>query len=180
MAEIVESIEISRRPQDVFSYVTNPAFFPEWQESVVSVRREGDAPLTVGATATVVRQVGPRKMSSTEEIAELNPPRTWAVRADGGPLVAILGGWECPHCFTGTKPDPLSRIAERDAWNLLASFLDREIQPPVKSPTLLAEDHVALVGAVLANWLAQAVWEIERLGGLPVSVRRGRRVRGRG
>jgi hypothetical protein len=29
MTEIVESIEISRRPEDVFSYVTNPAFFPE-------------------------------------------------------------------------------------------------------------------------------------------------------
>jgi uncharacterized protein YndB with AHSA1/START domain len=89
MAAIEESIEISRRPQDVFSYVTNPAFFAEWQESAVSVRREGDAPLTVGSQITVVRRVGPRKMTATEEITELNPPRTWAVRADGGPLVAI-------------------------------------------------------------------------------------------
>jgi carbon monoxide dehydrogenase subunit G len=92
MVEIVDSIEISRRPEDVFSFVTNPAFFPQWQESVVSVRREDNAPLTVGSTVTVVRQVGPRKMSSTEEITELNPPRSWAVRADGGPLVAIATG----------------------------------------------------------------------------------------
>jgi carbon monoxide dehydrogenase subunit G len=92
MAAIVESIEISRRPQDVFSYATDPSFFAEWQESVVSVRREGDAPLTMGSKATVVRRVGPRKMTSTEEIAELNPPGSWAVRSDGGPLVAIVKG----------------------------------------------------------------------------------------
>src|SRR3954452_12238061 len=49
MAAIMESIDISRRPEDVFSYVTDPLRFSEWQESVVSVRREGDtrAPLAV-------------------------------------------------------------------------------------------------------------------------------------
>jgi hypothetical protein len=45
MAAIVESIEISRRPEDVFAYVTDPSRLPEWQESVVSVRRE-DVPLS--------------------------------------------------------------------------------------------------------------------------------------
>ncbi len=52
MAAIVESIEISRRPEDVFSYVTDPSRLPEWQESVVSVRREDDAP--VGFANSVV------------------------------------------------------------------------------------------------------------------------------
>jgi len=37
MAPIVESIEISRSPEDVFPYVTDPSHLPEWQESVVSV-----------------------------------------------------------------------------------------------------------------------------------------------
>ena len=37
MAAIVESIDISRRPEDVFSYVTDPSHFPEWQDSVVSL-----------------------------------------------------------------------------------------------------------------------------------------------
>ena len=31
MAPIVESIEISRSPEDVFSYVTDPSHLPEWQ-----------------------------------------------------------------------------------------------------------------------------------------------------
>jgi len=93
MPTIVESIEISRRPEDVFSYVTDPSHFPEWQESVVSVRREGDAPLAVGSRALVTRRVGPRKLPTTEEVAELNPPRSWGFRGVGGiPVTAIAKG----------------------------------------------------------------------------------------
>jgi uncharacterized protein YndB with AHSA1/START domain len=41
MTAIVESIEIARRPEDVFSYATDFSRFLQWQGSVVSVRREG-------------------------------------------------------------------------------------------------------------------------------------------
>jgi hypothetical protein len=51
MAAIVESIDISRRPEDVFWYATDASHFPEWQESVVSASREGDAPLAVGSAS---------------------------------------------------------------------------------------------------------------------------------
>jgi uncharacterized protein YndB with AHSA1/START domain len=68
MAPIVESIDISRRPEDVFSYVTDPSRFPEWQGSVVSVRREGDGPLAVGSRVVVRRRVGPRVLPSTDEV----------------------------------------------------------------------------------------------------------------
>lgn len=58
MAAIVESIEISRRPGDVFSYATDFAHFPQCQGRVVSARQEGDAPLTVGSKAVVTRPPG--------------------------------------------------------------------------------------------------------------------------
>ena len=35
MTPVVASTEISRSPDDVFVYVTDPAQLPEWQESVV-------------------------------------------------------------------------------------------------------------------------------------------------
>src|SRR5262245_17172843 len=92
MATIVESIEISRRPEDVFSYATDFSHFPEWQGGVVSARREGAAPLAIGSRAVVTRRLGPRKLQRTEEIIELNPPRTWAVRGISGPLVATAKG----------------------------------------------------------------------------------------
>jgi hypothetical protein len=85
MSAIVGSIEISRRPEDVFSYATDFSHFPEWQGSVVSARPERDAPLVVGSRALVTRRVGPRELLTTEEITELKPPRTWAVRGGRPP-----------------------------------------------------------------------------------------------
>jgi Polyketide cyclase / dehydrase and lipid transport len=92
MPAVVESIEISRRPEDVFAYATDFAHFPEWQGGVLSARPEGDAPLAVGSRAVVTRRIGPRERPATEEITELNPPRTWAVRGVGGRLAAIAKG----------------------------------------------------------------------------------------
>jgi hypothetical protein len=57
MTAIVQSIEIARRPEDVFASATDFAHFPEWQAGVVSARRQDDAPLAVGSTAVVLRRV---------------------------------------------------------------------------------------------------------------------------
>jgi uncharacterized protein YndB with AHSA1/START domain len=92
MAPIVESIEISRRPEDVFSYVTDPSRLPEWQESVVSVRREDEAPVAVGSRVVVTRRVGRREAAMTMELTELNPPSSWAVRGIDGPVRGIAKG----------------------------------------------------------------------------------------
>lgn len=92
MTAIVESIEISRRPEDIFSYVTDPSHLPEWQESVVSVRREGDAPTAVGSRAVVTRRVGRMERAMTMELTELNPPISWAVRGVDGPIRGNVKG----------------------------------------------------------------------------------------
>ena len=92
MEPIVESIEIARRPDDVFSYATDFAHFPDWQLGVTSAHRESDAPLGVGSKAAVTRQAGPRKLLRTEEITQFDPSRSWAVRGVGGPLIAIAKG----------------------------------------------------------------------------------------
>jgi uncharacterized protein YndB with AHSA1/START domain len=93
MAAIAESIDISRRPEDVFTYATDFSYFPKWQRRVVSARRESDGPLAVGSRAAVTRRVGPRQLLTTEEITELDPPRTWQVRGTGPiPVVATAKG----------------------------------------------------------------------------------------
>lgn len=89
MAEIAASIDISRRPGDVFAYGADFSHYPEWQGGVVSARRQGDGPPAVGSRAIVTRQAGRRELARTEEITELNPPRTWTVHGAGGPLIAI-------------------------------------------------------------------------------------------
>ena len=49
MAPIVASVEISRSPEDVFAYITDPSHLPEWQESVVRVKTD-DSPPTGGGS----------------------------------------------------------------------------------------------------------------------------------
>lgn len=92
MTAIKESIDISRRPEDVFSYVTDPSHFPEWQEGVVSVRPVGGAPLTVGSRVVVTRRVGPREFAMTSEVTELDPPRSWRLDGVDGPVRGHVKG----------------------------------------------------------------------------------------
>ena len=91
MTTIVESVEISRTPSDVFAYVTDPSHLPDRQESVVSVQHD-DAPVQVGKRVVVTRKAGPREMPSTAEIAALHPPRTWAIRGVDGPVRGNVKG----------------------------------------------------------------------------------------
>jgi len=91
MTAIVESVEISRTPADVFAYVTNPSHLPLWQESVVRVDSD-DAPRHVGTRVVVIRRVGRREMESTAEIAALEPPRMWSIRGVDGAVRGNVKG----------------------------------------------------------------------------------------
>jgi Polyketide cyclase / dehydrase and lipid transport. len=52
MAPFVNSIEINRKPDDVFAYVDDLAKHGEWQQQIVSVHVETDGPTRVGSRAT--------------------------------------------------------------------------------------------------------------------------------
>jgi uncharacterized protein YndB with AHSA1/START domain len=92
MAPIIASAEISRSPEDVFAYVTDPSHLPEWQESVVSVKTDESAPTRSGSQAVITRRVGRREMKMTAEIADLDPPRSWRVRGVDGPVRGNVRG----------------------------------------------------------------------------------------
>jgi uncharacterized protein YndB with AHSA1/START domain len=86
MTSIAATIEIGRPPEDVFAYVTDPSHLPEWQGGVVRAERLDEGPVAVGTRAVVTRRIGRREQSMTIEIAELHPPRTFAVRSLDGPV----------------------------------------------------------------------------------------------
>jgi uncharacterized protein YndB with AHSA1/START domain len=92
LAPIVETIEISRRPEDVFSYMTDPSRQTEWQESLVSSRLEGGGPPAVGSKVTQTRRIGRMERKMTMEVTEVSPPRRFAFRGIDGPVRAIGGG----------------------------------------------------------------------------------------
>jgi uncharacterized protein YndB with AHSA1/START domain len=90
MAMIVSEIEIARPPEEVFSYVTDPSRFAEWQEGVVGGGMEGDHSPVVGSKCTTTRKIGGAERASTSQITENSPPRSWAVRGIDGPIRAIV------------------------------------------------------------------------------------------
>ena len=92
MGPIRGSIDISRRPEDVFSYMVDPSHLPEWQENVVSARRMDDGPPKVGTKVVVTRRVGPREQAMSAELVELDPPRSWATRGLDGPVRGHVKG----------------------------------------------------------------------------------------
>ncbi|MEU7034537.1 MULTISPECIES: SRPBCC family protein [unclassified Streptomyces] len=92
MSAIKESIDISRSPEEVFSYVTDPTHLPEWQESAVSVRPLGDVPLGVGSKVAVTRRMGRREMVTTMQVIDMDPPRSWHIHGIDGPVRGDVQG----------------------------------------------------------------------------------------
>lgn len=92
MASIVESVEISRRPEDVFPYATDPARISEWQENVVKTQLEGSGPLAAGSRIKHTRRIGRAEREMTIEMTELSPPRRWALRGLDGPIRPVATG----------------------------------------------------------------------------------------
>jgi uncharacterized protein YndB with AHSA1/START domain len=86
MAPIVSTIEIARPPDEVFSYVSDPSRFAEWQDDVVSVRMEGGRPPSVGSRFTTTRRIGGAERTMTQQITEISPPRSWAAHGVDGPI----------------------------------------------------------------------------------------------
>jgi uncharacterized protein YndB with AHSA1/START domain len=92
MAPIVESVEISRRPEDVFRYVTDPDHLRDWQASVVDVKKEEAGPIHPGSRVVVTRQMRRRTQPMTMQIAELDPPRHWTIRGLDSPVRGSVDG----------------------------------------------------------------------------------------
>jgi Polyketide cyclase / dehydrase and lipid transport len=88
VAPTVSTIEIARRADDVFSYVTDPARFPEWQTGVVKAGMVNETPSAVGSRCTITRRIRGSERTTTQEIIEHNPPRGWAIRGIDGPIRA--------------------------------------------------------------------------------------------
>ncbi|MER7823412.1 MULTISPECIES: SRPBCC family protein [unclassified Streptomyces] len=86
MSAMRKSIDIDRRPEEVYAYLTDPTHLPEWQDSAVSAVPIGDLPVHVGSRILVTRQIGRRRVPTTMEFVELDPPRSWHVHGIDGPV----------------------------------------------------------------------------------------------
>lgn len=67
MTMIVSQIEIARPPDEVFSYVTDPSRFAEWQEGVAGGCTEGGRSPIVGSKCTTTRRIGGAERAVTSK-----------------------------------------------------------------------------------------------------------------
>lgn len=88
MAPIASVVDIARPPEEVFAYVTDPSRFGEWQPGVVGGHIGGDGPPSVGSKCVMTRKIGGSERTSTSEITEILPPKTWAIHGIDGPIRA--------------------------------------------------------------------------------------------
>ena len=89
MAPINESIEIDRKPEDVFAYLDDVKRHGEWQEQIVDVQPQDDGPLRVGSRVTETRRVPGGDRTMTYEVTEHDPPRHSSFRVLDGPVRAV-------------------------------------------------------------------------------------------
>jgi uncharacterized membrane protein len=86
MAPIVSSIEIDRKPDDVFAYVDDLAKHGEWQHQIVSVNVETEGPTRVGSRATEKRRLPGGTREISYEITEHDAPHKTSFRGVNGPI----------------------------------------------------------------------------------------------
>jgi uncharacterized membrane protein len=86
MAPIVESVEISKPPQEVFAYLDALERHGEWQGQIVEVVSASEGPTRVGSRATDKRRVPGGMREVTYEIIEHDPPRRTRFRGVDGPI----------------------------------------------------------------------------------------------
>jgi len=89
MAPITASIEIARRPDDVFAYLDDLARHGEWQEQIVSAEKHGDEPTRVGTRSTERRRLGRREQTMTYEVTAHDPPRAFGFHGVDGPVRVV-------------------------------------------------------------------------------------------
>jgi carbon monoxide dehydrogenase subunit G len=83
---VSDNVRIARKPEDVFSFITNPLNTPLWQPTVVETNQKTPGPLGVGTRVIDIRRFLGRRIEGEWEVTEHDPPRRSAIRAVSGPI----------------------------------------------------------------------------------------------
>ena len=89
LTPIVESIEISRSPDDVFAYVSDPATGRDWQGEITSTEIELDESVRLGTRWVDTRKSRAGRYRVRYEVTEFDPPQRTAFKNLGGPMSLV-------------------------------------------------------------------------------------------
>jgi hypothetical protein len=83
---ITHSIDIARRPEDVFAYLDQFERHGEWQTQIASAKVETAGPIRVGTRVHEVRKIGGREQDTSFEITDYEAPRRSSFKGTVGPV----------------------------------------------------------------------------------------------
>jgi uncharacterized protein YndB with AHSA1/START domain len=101
MAHLVadSSVDISRPPEQVFAFITNPANLTKW---VTGVQEASGGPLSAGSRYAMKYKYGGRVNDITMEVTEHEPPRRFGFKTVEGPY-PIIGRYRLEPQGQGTR-----------------------------------------------------------------------------
>ncbi len=83
MPRVEESVVLERPADEVFAFVTTPENDRLWSSTAVERSRESDEPIRVGSRIRAVDKFLGRRIQSTFEVTEHEPPRRSSIRIHG-------------------------------------------------------------------------------------------------
>jgi uncharacterized membrane protein len=80
------SVVIDRPVEEVFAFATDPNNDPLWQSTSLETEQTSEGPLDVGATLRNTSKFLGRRIESTFEVTENEPPHRQCMRVTSGPI----------------------------------------------------------------------------------------------
>lgn len=138
--------EVSRTPQEVFDYVTDPARLPEWQPSVEEAAAEPPAIRKVGMRGYEVRRVPGGAQKIRWEVTECEPGGRWAVEGIEGPVRAHASISLAPLDGNRTQVDYCIWFEGRGIGKLIRLMANRGARTEVPASLELLKQRLETVG----------------------------------
>ncbi len=124
----VELSKIVNRPvEEVFSFVTDPANNPRWQEGLVESRMTSSGPMGVGTQMTDVRKFLGRDMNSKLEVTAFEPNKKFVEKVVSGPLPFEISMTFEPS-GNGTKINVLAQGEPGGFFKLAEGMVQKQLQ----------------------------------------------------
>ncbi len=145
MIKFEASVDINRPIEEVFAYVTDPAKTPEWSSLTLESTLEGSGPVGVGSRIRAIGKFLGRRLESTVEVTQYDPPSKFAMRAVSGPghleierQLESIGQGTRYHSRLAVESGGLFKLADPS----LASLMKRTVETDLHTLKALLEAKV--------------------------------------
>jgi uncharacterized protein YndB with AHSA1/START domain len=133
---VEHNVMINRPIEEVFSYTTNPDTLTQWNTAAIDVTVAPGTPAGVGAIYHLKAQFLGRRLDSSSEVTEYEPPRKIVYKTRSGPIPMHVrytfepasGGTQVTEVIDG-EPGGFFRLADP----VLKRLVERQVESSLKN-----------------------------------------------